>query len=70
MSHTPRRCTRMHCLLLWQPRRVRLKLVARVITFAFPISWIFIVYFGYQIVRDELAVSGLFGDLGPYCYSL
>lgn len=53
---------------LWtisKPRRVRLKLVARVITIAFPISWIFIVYFGYQIVRDQLAVSGLLGDLGP-----
>jgi hypothetical protein len=58
-------------LYLWaltKPRRVRLKPVARVITIAFPISWIFIVYFGFQIVRDEIAVSGPLAtlrDLGP-----
>ncbi|SRR6266436_6217277 len=56
---------------LTKPRRVRLKPVARVITIAFPISWIFIAYFGYQIVRDRIAVSGLLaalGDLGPLLF--
>jgi hypothetical protein len=53
---------------LTKPRRVRLKPVARVITIAFPISWIFIVYFGFQIARDEIAVSrslATLRDLSP-----
>jgi hypothetical protein len=56
---------------LWalsKPRRVRLKPVSRVITIAFPISWIFIASFGYQIVKDRIAVSdplATLGDLGP-----
>ena len=56
---------------LWtlsKPRRVRLKPVPRAITFAFPISWIFITYFGYRIVHDQIAVSSplaTLGDLGP-----
>jgi len=38
------------------------------ITIAFPTSWIFILYFGYQIVRDEISVSGPLAtlrDLAP-----
>jgi hypothetical protein len=53
---------------LTKPRRVRLKPVARVITIAFPVSWIFMVYFGFQIVRDEIAVSSPLAtlrNLGP-----
>jgi hypothetical protein len=45
---------------LWglsKPRKVRLKLVPRIISIAFPISWIVIAFFGYQIVRDQLAAS-------------
>src|SRR6266581_6417592 len=42
---------------LTKPRGVRLKPVARVITVAFPISWIFIAYFGYQMVRDKIGVA-------------
>jgi hypothetical protein len=56
---------------LWslaKPRLIRLKPVARVITIAFPISWIFIIYFGFPIMRDEIAVSSPIAalrDLGP-----
>lgn len=53
---------------LTKPRRVRLKPVARVIAVAFPISWIFIVYFGYLIVKDQIGVSGRLAtlrDLSP-----
>jgi hypothetical protein len=45
---------------LWglsKPRRVRLKPVPLVISIAFPLSWIFIAFFGYQTVRDQLAAS-------------
>jgi hypothetical protein len=60
--------THLYLPALSKPRMVRFKPVARVITIAFPISWIFILYFGYQIVRDEIAVSGPLAtlrDLGP-----
>ncbi len=60
--------THQYLWALSKPRRVRLKPAARVITIAFPISWIFIAYFGYQIVRDQIAVSGPLAnlrDLGP-----
>ncbi len=56
---------------LWslaKPRRIRVKPVARVITIAFPISWIFIIYFGFLLVRDEIAASSptaALRDLGP-----
>ena len=56
---------------LWslaKPRRIRLKPVARVITIAFPISWMFIIYFEFPIVRDEIAVSSplvTLRDLAP-----
>ena len=50
--------THLYLSALSKPRMVRFKPVARVITIAFPISWIFILYFGYQIVRDEISVSG------------
>ena len=53
-----------HLRIPGKPRRVRLKPVARVITVAFPISWLFIAYFGYQFVRDEIAVSGPLATLG------
>jgi hypothetical protein len=55
---------------LSKPRRVRLKQVPRVITIAFPISWIFIAYFGYQIVRDQIAVSGPIATLGELWFLL
>jgi len=57
---------------LWslaKPRRVRFKPMARVIAVAFPISWIFIVYFGYLMVRDQIGVSGrlaILRDLSPF----
>src|SRR5882762_668430 len=56
---------------LTKPRRVQLKPVARIITVAFPISWIFIAYFGYQIARNQIAVAGplvTFGDLALFLY--
>jgi hypothetical protein len=60
--------THLYVSALSKPRTVRFKPVARFITIAFAISWIFIVYFGYQMVRDEIVVSGLLAtlrDLGP-----
>lgn len=60
--------THLYLSALSKPRMVRFKPVARVITIAFPISWIFILYFGYQIVRDEISVSGPLAtlrDLAP-----
>jgi len=59
--------THQYLWALSKPRRVRLKPVARVITIAFPISWILIAYFGYQTVRNQIAVSdplATLGDLG------
>ena len=44
-------------LTLTKPRRVRLKPVPLAICVAFPISWIFILYFAFQIVRNALAAS-------------
>jgi len=60
--------THLYLSGLSKPRIVRFKPVARVITIAFPISWIFIVYFGFKIMRDEIAVSSPLAtlrDLGP-----
>jgi Na+-driven multidrug efflux pump len=56
--------THQYLQALNKPRRVRLKSVARVIAIAFPISWIFIAYFGYQIARNEIAVAGPLATLG------
>jgi hypothetical protein len=60
--------THHHLWSLSKPRRVRLKPVARVISIALPFSWIFIAYFGYQIVRDQIGdhrrMAGL-GNLAP-----
>jgi hypothetical protein len=46
-----------HLWGLSKPRRVRLKPVPLVISIAFPISWIFIAFFGYQAVRDQFGAS-------------
>jgi hypothetical protein len=52
-----------HVLLtLTKPRRVRLKPVPLAICVAFPISWIFILYFAFQIVRNAVAASNM-GDV-------
>lgn len=51
---------------LWslsKPRRVRLKPLARIVTVAFPISWIFIAFFGYMIAADQIERSHLFPAL-------
>ncbi|MBZ5526402.1 MAG: hypothetical protein LAN71_00670 [Acidobacteriia bacterium] len=59
-----RRDPYQHLQILLKPRQVRLKSVPRAIAFAFPISWIFIVYFGYLIVRDQIAASGALSTSG------
>lgn len=48
-----------------RPRPVRLKGVPRVISIAFPLSWILIAYFGFKIFRNGLASPGLLPDLAP-----
>jgi hypothetical protein len=53
--------------LLWglsKPRRVRLKPFARIMTVAFPISWIIIAFFGYMIAADQIEESHPFPALG------
>jgi hypothetical protein len=57
-----------YLLALTKPRPVRLRPFQRAISVAFPISWIFIVYFGFQIIRDGLAASSqltTLTSLGP-----
>jgi hypothetical protein len=48
-----------YLLALTKPRPVRLKPVPRAICVVFPISCIFIVYFGLQVVREALATATL-----------
>ncbi len=58
-----------HLWALIKPRRVRLKPIARVIVVALPISWIFIAYFGYQMIRNEVVVASplaMLRDIGVF----
>jgi hypothetical protein len=53
-----------HLWSLSKPRRVRFKPVARIFAVILPISWIFIAFFGYQIVRDQIEESRSLPTLG------
>jgi hypothetical protein len=40
--------------------------VTRVISITFPLSWIFIVIFGYPVIRDIIDGSGRISGIGPF----
>jgi hypothetical protein len=53
-----------HVRSLPRPRRVRLKIVPRVIAVLFPVSFLFILYFGFQLLASHSQAAGAFPDDG------
>jgi hypothetical protein len=54
-----------------KPRRVRVKPIPRIIAIAYPLSMVFVIYFGYETARNDIVVSGLramFGNLGFFLF--
>lgn len=64
-ANREREATYQRLQALPKPRPVRLKPVPRIISIAFPVSWILIAYFGFLIVRNGLVSPSMFADLVP-----
>jgi hypothetical protein len=47
-----------------KPRRVRMRIVPRIISLLFPLSWVFIVFVAYQLLADNGQTGAVFPDNG------
>jgi len=53
-----------------RPRRVRLKIVPRIISVLFPLSWVFILFFGFQFFGSNGQNTGAFPDNGLLLFAV